>query len=164
MVLLIAYLVVLRLFKSKDMVPIHKENSQRLYESNYRKLVAMLPDVDAFNHVSLSSDDHLVNLSIDVIERTPYTILLSFVSTMTTSCEFAPRTELQVRMFHDARVAEVIMVQGIRKISSHYKYPNDKMHYPDEKRQGNRLLAEMLNFCYNNNYKKTYIPIQTELN
>ena len=146
------------------MALIHRKNSQRLYESNYRKLVAMLPDIGAFNHVSLSSEDHLVNLSIDVVERTPYTVLLSFVSTFATNSEFAPRTELQVRLYHDARVAEVTMVQGVRKINSHYEYPNDRMHYPDEKRQGNRLLAEMLNFCYDNNYKKTYVPIPTELN
>lgn len=143
---------------------IHKKNSQKLYEANYRKLVSMLPDISLFNHVCLSSEDHLVNLSIDVLERTPYTVLLSLTSSLSSASEYAPSTEFQVRMYHDARVAEVTMVQGVRNISAHYDYPNENMRHPDEKKQGNRLLAEMLNFCHVNNYKKTYVSHQTELN
>lgn len=146
------------------MIKVHRKNSQRLYEANYRKLSALLPDISVFNHVSLSSEDHLINLSIDVVERTPYTVLLKLVSSMNTASEFSPKTELQVRLYHDARVAEVVMVQGVRNIFAHYDYPNDGMHLPDEKKQGNHLLAEMLTFCYVNNYKKTYFPQHTEIN
>ena len=146
------------------MIKVHRKNSQKLYETNYRKLVSMLPDVSVFNHISLTSDDHLVNVSIDVVERTPYTTLLSLTSHMAMASEYAPKTRLQVRMYHDASVAEVVMVQGIRQIQAHYDYPNKGMHVPDEKRQGNLLLAELLSFCHVNDYKKTYLSQPVEIN
>ncbi|MDX1811466.1 MAG: DUF1249 domain-containing protein [Gammaproteobacteria bacterium] len=146
------------------MTKVHPKNSQKLYEANYRKLVSLLPDVEVFNHVTLGSENHAVSLTIDVLERTPYTVLLDIKSGLSQASEYLPGTRLQVRMYHDAGVAEVIMVQGKRNINSHYDYPNDDMHLPDEKRQGNRLLAEMLHFCQRNDYKKSYFPQQIEIN
>lgn len=124
----------------------------------------MLPDMSVFNHITLSSEDHLVNVSVDVVERTPYTTLLSMASQISTSSVFAPKTKMQVRLYHDARVAEVVMIQGVRRIDSYNEYPNKNMHLPDEKRQGNRLLSEILSFCHVNDYKKTYLPTQFEIN
>ncbi len=146
------------------MSKVHNKNSQRLYESNYRKLMAMLPDISVFNHITLSSDDHLINVSVEVVERTPYTTLLALQSNVRTASLFAPETRLQVRLYHDAHLAEVVVVQGIRRINSYNIYPNEKMHLPDEKRQGNRLLAEILSFCHCNDYKKTYLPRPIEIN
>lgn len=146
------------------MIRVHKKNSQPLYESNYRKLVSMLPDISLFNHVTLSSDNHQINLGVDVLERTPYTILLVITTGAKSDSPFTPKTELQVRMYHDAKVAEVVMVQGIRNLNSYYDYPNAEGRLPDEKRQGNRLLAEMLSICHRDDYKKTYVPRPTEIN
>lgn len=124
----------------------------------------MLPDISLFNHVTLSSENHQINLGVDVRERTPYTLLLVLTSGTSGDSPFTPKTELQVRMYHDARVAEVVMIQGVRNINSHYDYPNLEGRLPDEKRQGNRLLAEMLSFCHRNDYKKTYLSHPTEIN
>ncbi len=124
----------------------------------------MLPDVSVFNHINLHSEDHKVNVSVDVIERTPYTTLLEFTSRVCAQSPYLPTTKLQVRMYHDACVAEVVMVQGTRRIEAYNEYPNEKMHLPDEKRQGNRLLSEMLSFCHVHDYKKTYLPPQIEIN
>ena len=56
-------------------------------------------------------------------------------------------TRLKVRLYHDARCAEVIEFQGQRRFEPVYAYPNAKMRQPDEKAQLNRFLADFLNLC-----------------
>ena len=56
-------------------------------------------------------------------------------------------TRIIVRLYHDARCAEVIEFQGQRRFASVYRYPNQKMRQPDEKAQVNRFLTEFLSFC-----------------
>ena len=132
----------------------HKENSQALCEANYKKLVSMLPEIAFFEHVSLVSNEHHVVVSIDVIERTTYTILINLKSSCTLCSAFAPETVMQIRIYHDADVAEVIKIQGHQRIRPHYVYPNTAMYLPDEKRQSNQLLRDILDFCRKNNYTK----------
>lgn len=149
---------------------IHQKNCQKLYEDNYRKLVIMLPDIDCFEHVTLSSENHVVTVAVDVIERTKYTVLVelnthydgsrAYVGEMS----YLLQPSMQVRIYHDAQVAEVLSVQGKRRIRSHYDYPNKSMFTPDEKQQGNKMLFEMLSFCGRNKYKKSYVSHQIELN
>jgi len=141
----------------------HKENTQVLCETNYRKLVSMLPDISFLEHVSLASKDHSISVTVDVIERTPYTTLIKLSSSYVVCSEFSPETIMQVRIYHDASVAEVVNIQGHQRIRPHYSYPNDDMYLPDEKRQSNKLLSEILDFCLNNNYKKSYLPTQIDL-
>lgn len=56
-------------------------------------------------------------------------------------------TRIKVRLYHDARCAEVIEFQGQRRFAAVYTYPNEKMRQPDEKAQVNRFLTEFLNAC-----------------
>lgn len=56
-------------------------------------------------------------------------------------------TRIVVRLYHDARCAEVIEFQGQRRFASVYTYPNEEMRQPDEKAQVNRFLTDFLNFC-----------------
>jgi len=59
---------------------------------------------------------------------------------------------LQVRIYHDARVAEVIDYQHNRRFDSRYKYPNIKMYQTNEKQQINFFLSEWLDFCITQGY------------
>lgn len=58
--------------------------------------------------------------------------------------EWLPGSHMQVRVYHDARMAEVIGAEGCRRLLPRYGYPNSRMHQPDEKAQLNRLLQEWL--------------------
>ncbi|MDE0450652.1 MAG: DUF1249 domain-containing protein [Gammaproteobacteria bacterium] len=61
--------------------------------------------------------------------------------------ETAPETTLSVRMYHDAKCAEVIAFQDQRAFRAVYGYPNRQMRHPDEKVQVNRFLGEFLHMC-----------------
>jgi len=145
------------------MINIHKENSQPLYEANFHKISSMLPDIKCFEHVTLLSEDRRVQLCVDVLERTPYTTLINLTTRYASKSNFIPSTKIQVRVYYDARVAEVLKIQNQKMRNPRYKYPNEKMYLPDEKRQGNRLLAEMLNLCRKDKYMKTYISQPMEI-
>lgn len=142
---------------------VHKENCQKLYEDNYRKLVIMLPDIDYLEHVTLSSENHIMSVTIDVIERTKYTVLLELNAFYEGNVACLIQPTMQVRIYHDARVAEVLSVQGERRIRPFYEYPNEGMFLPDEKQQGNKMLFEMLSFCGRNKYRKSFVSPQSVL-
>ena len=58
-----------------------------------------------------------------------------------------PAPELTVRLYHDARTAEVTAYQGQDRFRGLYAYPNDQGRQPDEKAQLNRFLGEYLALC-----------------
>ena len=51
---------------------------------------------------------------------------------------------MNVRMYHDLQLAEVISVSGQRISLASYALPNASMFQPEEKAQQNRFLAELL--------------------
>ena len=53
---------------------------------------------------------------------------------------------MTVRMYHDAKVAEVVNCSGRGGFEPEYGYPNKLMLQRDEKRQVNQLLGEWLDF------------------
>lgn len=53
----------------------------------------------------------------------------------------------EVRLYHDASVAEVIAWEGNRRFKARHDYPNPRMYHSDEKAQLNRFLGELLEFC-----------------
>lgn len=57
------------------------------------------------------------------------------------------RPAMVIRLYHDARMAEVISSQDIRQVKPRYDYPNSNMHQPDEKHQINLFLNEWLQLC-----------------
>ena len=50
----------------------------------------------------------------------------------------------RLRVYHDARMAEVIASGGHRFLKPRYDYPNPKMYHPDEKYQINCLFSDWL--------------------
>ena len=54
---------------------------------------------------------------------------------------------ITVRLYHDARAAEVVEFQNERHFKPVYNYPNGEMRQRDEKVQLNRFLSEYLSTC-----------------
>lgn len=54
---------------------------------------------------------------------------------------------MEIRLYHDAKVAEVLSSQHTAKLEPSYEYPNIKMHQRNEKQMVNVFLAEWLHFC-----------------
>jgi hypothetical protein len=85
---------------------------------------------------------------LTIKEVTRYTTLINLrqqVNKAPYSDILAPT--MLVRLYHDARMAEVNASQHIHYVKPRYDYPNDNMHYPDEKQQINQFLKEWLQLC-----------------
>lgn len=99
------------------------------------------------------SGDEAVRLKLNIEEQCRYTTALG-LELAYTGCGLFTRfvaepagalaANLQVKMYHDLRLAEVVAVKGKRVGLASYSYPNNLMFQPDEKAQQNLFLAELL--------------------
>lgn len=122
---------------------------QAACEANYARLLRLLPDMreaQGERRVALSQGDLLLGvLLLRVTENCPYTTTLEVRQEH--SLPWLPVPRLEVRAYHDARMAEVIGAENARRFRGSYPYPNAAMHQPDEKTQLNLFLGEWLSHC-----------------
>ncbi|WP_263147222.1 DUF1249 domain-containing protein [Pseudomonas alcaligenes] len=122
---------------------------QAACESNYAQLMRLLPDMregSGERRIALSQGDHLLGvLVLEVLEACPYTTTLRVRQEYT--LPWLPSPQMEVRVYHDARMAEVVSAEHARRLRSIYPYPNAAMHQPDEKSQLNLFLGEWLSHC-----------------
>ncbi len=85
-------------------------------------------------------------VSLRVLEQAPYTSTVE-VKQQHASHPYESDRVLRVRMYHDARMAEVVAWNKHWNTRSRYHYPNEQMYHRDEKLQLNRFLGEWLAHC-----------------
>ena len=121
-------------------------------ETNYMLMQRLLAGQESAGAVrSFQVSDDLC-YRLQVLEVARYTSLVGFEQLSDLACGQVAKLLLpamQVRLYHDARMAEVVTSQHIRQIKPRYDYPNRDMHQPDEKRQVNNFLKEWLQMCLN---------------
>jgi uncharacterized protein YqiB (DUF1249 family) len=116
----------------------------RVYETNYAKLCALIPPTLEVGETKSFKVETWV-YSIEILEITKYTTLVNV-----SQCEqvpIFPLPRMTVRLYHDAKVAEVSSSERISRIAARYEYPNKQMMQKDEKLQINQFLGEWLRFC-----------------
>ncbi|UTW44780.1 DUF1249 domain-containing protein [bacterium SCSIO 12696] len=119
-------------------------------DANYLRFIKLFPE-----YQSASSRTFVLNgqnrvVTITVLERTPYTTLMTLKQTqLEQDCGngWLQMPTLKVRLYHDAKVAEVLDCEGHRSPSPRFEYPNPNMYQQDEKAQWNRFLADLLAHC-----------------
>ena len=117
-----------------------------LTASNYAKLMRLLPP----NNGTTVTDNILAieqqpDLSISLQQKSRYTETYELRQAHPTDNRLG-RCFI-VRLYHDAKVAEVLSGLNDAMLPPVYPYPNSKMKQPDEKIQLNRFLGEWLSFC-----------------
>ena len=126
----------------------HNRNLTAVQESNYMKLLRVVP----FIHSAENSTKHSISHSsysfeLTILDVTPYTTIISVSTRHYYHHSWLPQLQMTVRCYHDARVAEVINFQHHTRFKAKYDYPNNKMYQKNEKQQINRFLGEWLNHC-----------------
>lgn len=118
-------------------------------DANFSRLLALVPllsrcDVCAFDVVVPDLD---LRVRMTVLERCPYTSLVELVQHSRSASDTLPAPRMKIRLYHDAKAAEVVEFQHARRFAAVYPYPNAEMRQPDEKAQVNRFLGEYLSMC-----------------
>lgn len=119
----------------------------RVYETNYAKLNALLPNRAGVGDVR-SYQVARMTYQIEVSEITKYTTVVDICQR--DEAPVFPLPSMTVRLYHDARVAEVCASEQISRVKARYDYPNTKMMQKDEKFQLNQFLSDWLTFCLRN--------------
>jgi uncharacterized protein YqiB (DUF1249 family) len=119
-----------------------------LYEQNYRLAIGVIPALRSITRpvtLILHGDPRSC---VSVIECTRYTsTLLVSHSFGSHASELLRNITMQLRVYHDARLLEVLSYQNRRRFAPHYQFPNDRMLSRCEKRQVNLFLGEWLCWC-----------------
>lgn len=114
-------------------------------EANYARLLKLMPEFDDQNQWQYETrvGEASLTLAIEITERAPYTTMLS-VQQCSGISDWCSAPQMQVRLYHDVRMAEVIAWREHRRLQARYDYPNSAMYQQDEKAQLNSYLADCL--------------------
>ena len=134
-----------------------------LCATNYALSIKLLADKETVGEQRYFKVSEQLSFLLNVKEVTKYTSLIELVQTTIVSKTLSTqltRPKIQMRLYHDAQVAEVISSQGIRQIKPRYDYPNDRMLLPDEKMQVNLFVKEWLQHCLEQGQAISNVEIQ----
>ncbi|WP_395345574.1 DUF1249 domain-containing protein [Ningiella sp. W23] len=109
-------------------------------------MLKLLPDCDSEDLSYEFSISDRLKYKIQILESTRYTSTLNMSQIDMSTPKFL-RPSMVVRLYHDAKVAEVMETQRTAQLQPVYEYPNLNMHQRNEKFLVNVFLAEWLHFC-----------------
>ena len=130
---------------------VNTKNSQRglnqllrLYERNYQKVVSLFPVRDIEKEMVYLIPEGRLNCEIKISCKkiSSHTSEIKIVKNK--SISLMPDTEIEIYVYHDAKMAEVRKFNGKKQFWLRNKYPNKNMLSKDEKFQWNYFLEEFL--------------------
>ena len=122
----------------------------RTCEMNYLFLSRIINDKRVGAEVEITVADHLC-YRLRVIFSSRFTYELLFEQINHTLPDWLVPS-MKIRVYSDARMAEVCASQQISYLEPSYNYPNKRMHHRNEKEQVNLFLHEWLKLCIERGY------------
>ena len=137
-------------------------------DGNYIRLLKLLGNTRSLSRrlvtmpqIGTGANRERVSVCIEVLEEFKYTSTISIKQLFSNqhsgsnisfdkdreSLYKAP--EMIIRVYHDAKTAEVVSYQNQKYFKAIYQIPNKFMYHRDEKEQLNLFLADWLNLCIN---------------
>lgn len=113
-----------------------------LCSRNYFNILRWLP-VSCLQGESWQVEGDFGCLEVKLLENTQYTQLIEISRVIETS-QLIDTPKVVVRVYHDAKLAEVLTSRQIYRLRAVYDYPNIRMYHRDEKYQVNAFLEELL--------------------
>lgn len=118
-----------------------------LYEINYERLISLFPRLQETEGACILLLNAASRLRLDVVENGPQVMVIDLSHDGDAVSGLITRPQMRVRVYHDAKVAEVLSYQQHFRFQSRYRYPNTKMFCRHEKRIVNLFLGEWLEHC-----------------
>ncbi|MDG2090776.1 MAG: DUF1249 domain-containing protein [Gammaproteobacteria bacterium] len=127
-------------------------------DANFIRILQLLPSLEFGSKREISLNNQLrvqiedcLTTTLEVIESFKYTSTIRIANLHNQSDSnkgsYYQSPEMLIRMYHDAKTAEVISYQQARYFKAKYPLPNKGMYQADEKDQINFFLSEWLSFC-----------------
>ena len=118
---------------------------------NYHRIQKLFPGMRLEDKKSFEIlfSEQAYRVTLEVLDRGPYTTTIRIKQSEKTD-RWVVIPTISVRVYHDAKSAEVIRVGNQEVFHGVYEYPNRNMRQPDEKEQINKFLGEVLLLCVEN--------------
>ena len=116
-------------------------------EANYHRLMRLFPSYEQQTRCNFEAGDAQIELEVTARDRYTTDMRLRYQGAV---YQLGSASALDLRLYHDARMAEVVHCSTSRRFEARYRYPNPEMLQRDEKFQQNRFAAELMEFCLNN--------------
>ncbi|MBU2864002.1 DUF1249 domain-containing protein [Reinekea marina] len=115
-------------------------------EANFVRIQRLLGDATepSYHYSWQDAQNGFIKVDVDVLERFKYTTTIKLTKTLDYMPLQAKSVELIVRLYDDARMAEVVTLSQGQQLAGVYRYPNNQMYQIDEKAQANHFLGEWL--------------------
>ena len=130
-----------------------KPCSTVLHETNYAKLLYVIPSAKTLSsrlQIATLHSSQFIELAL--LEKSKFTTTLQLDIRHSRQMPWLKHLTLSIRLYHDARVAEVLSFQHHRRFEPKYDYPNPRMYHKNEKQQLNQFLSEWLDYCIKHRY------------
>lgn len=124
-------------------------------DANYIRLQQLFPDMESEDDVTFgvhTRTDEGVTVALQIKERCPFTTMVTVKVFSVEDKPFIRWPNLELRIYHDVKSAEVVRFERHRNFRFRYPTPNINMFQPDEKSQINRFLGELLTYCIKYGY------------
>ncbi len=129
-------------------------NPMWLYEHNFATLSALFPGLILGNESIVQHESEQSRLTLQIREKNKYTLLLEATEQYAGSPSWRQALQMRIRLYTDAKLAEVVSYQGRARFLPKYDTPNPKMYQRDEKRQINHLLYDWLLYINRRRHRK----------
>lgn len=129
-----------------------------IYECNYIRLRQLLREAGAYALETdyVSHTERALDLHLRVLERSRYTTTLALTYRFRDELGEFPAPDIRVRLYHDARLAEVIAC-GRRRGRRDAVYDRMRNHYSLERKwHMNRFLQKWLGYCLRQGHR--FVP------
>ncbi len=133
-----------------------------LFEENYLMVRRLFAELQAGLRYVLSSACGRRALHVTVDDCSRYTSTLTLTNTFAADEKLLPPLVMQLRVYHDAQLVEVLGYQKCTAIPAPYAAESAKGFARDERRQVNRLLYEVLRHCLDHGYGVAAFHPQTD--
>ena len=128
----------------EDVLPVDFVSLMDMYEENYMKLRKLIPDLSHIESHCVSEVKGHMKLHLKIIERSKFTTTLILSYCFNTNTELRMEPDLKIRIYHDARLAEVMSGRLHHGRLVLDNLPSDALR---QRWQLNRFLSKWLKYC-----------------
>jgi uncharacterized protein YqiB (DUF1249 family) len=125
----------------------------QIYESNYRKLLRLIPNLPSIKRDAIGYSAGKPALHLEIIERSSYTITLQLSHCFDKDLDYFFAPAVKIRMYQDARLAEVIRDHARTDVFKTINKLEQKKEVIEYKWSLNYFLEKWLNHCLKTAYR-----------
>lgn len=121
--------------------------------NNYQKLLNLIPNIKSFTQTAVGQAPQKPDLQLEVLERSAYTLTVKLSHRFSQLPNDLWMPEVEIRMYLDAEVAEVLRDHARSNVSRVYKDPGKTTEILNYKWQLNYFLTKWLDHCLSIDYQ-----------